>query len=90
METTLKHKTGRYANPHPNIELKDGAGFADRLEYLLLKYGVSQRTLANAVFCSGDTIHKYVTGKSEPNVTMAVSIAKYFCVSMNWLCGMED
>lgn len=61
--------------------------FAERLKKL--RGSLSTRMLGEAVGTSNATISRYETGKRSPDLSLVYRIAKYFNVSIEYLCG-ED
>lgn len=63
--------------------------FASRLKKLREDHNLSTRALGEAVGTSNATISRYETGKRDPDLALVHSIAKYFNVTIEYLCG-ED
>lgn len=64
--------------------------FAENLESIISSNGVTQEMLADAIGVQRQTISKYTKGLSTPSVDIALKIANYFNVSLDWLCGREN
>jgi len=71
------------------VEQVNLAVFAQRLRKLRTEKGLSTRALGEEVGTSNATISRYETGKRDPDLVTVHNIAKYFDVSIEWLCG-ED
>lgn len=63
--------------------------FAQRLKRLREEHGLSTRALGELVGTSNATISRYETGKRDPDLVIVHNIAKYFNVTIEYLCG-ED
>lgn len=63
--------------------------FAQRLKKLRTDRGLSTRALGEEIGTSNATISRYETGKRDPDLVLVHNIAKYFGVSIEYLCG-ED
>ena len=63
--------------------------FAQRLKKLRTDRGLSTRALGEEVGTSNATISRYETGKRDPDLILVHKIAKYFNVTIEYLCG-ED
>lgn len=63
--------------------------FAKRLKMLREEHGLSTRALGEIVGTSNATISRYETGKRDPDLVLVHNIAKYFNVTIEYLCG-ED
>ena len=75
----------------PTLTLDEGMDtFGDRLWYLMRKRGVTYREIAARVYCDTSTLSAYVTGKRTPQFDIAVGIAKYFGVSLDFLAGLSE
>ena len=64
--------------------------FAERLKDLRLEQGLSTKKLGEALGCSGIAISRWEREVRIPNIENLVAIAKYFRVSTDYLCGLED
>ena len=51
---------------------------------------LSARELANKIGVSFVAIYKWEKGERMPNLENLVALAKYFKVSIDYLCGLED
>lgn len=63
--------------------------FAKRLKKLREDHGLSTRALGEIVGTSNATISRYETGRRDPDLVLVHNIAKYFGVTIEYLCG-ED
>ena len=60
------------------------------LKALRLKRGVSQQQLADAIFVTQPSIHKYETQNIEPEIAILIRMADYFGTSIDYLVGRTD
>ena len=63
--------------------------FARRLKKLRLENNLSLKDLANEINRPQDAIDNWQKGKGDPNVVNLIALAKFFDVSVSYLCGME-
>lgn len=63
--------------------------FAQRLKKLRTQRGLSTRALGEEVGTSNATISRYETGKRDPDLITVHKIAKFFGVTIDYLCGDE-
>lgn len=64
--------------------------FKERLKELREDCGLSMRELANKIGVSTNTISRWERGERIPNLDALVVLAKFFKVSTDYLCGLED
>lgn len=64
--------------------------FAKRLKELRLEEGLSTVKLGKAIGVSNTAICRWERCERVPNIIYLVEIAKYFRVSTDYLCGLED
>ena len=64
--------------------------FGERLKELRIEKGLKQRDLAKALNCSQAAITRWENNLQIPNVDIAVTAAKYFGVTTDYLLGLED
>nr|DAF98986.1 MAG TPA: helix-turn-helix domain protein [Siphoviridae sp. ctDmR33] len=50
----------------------------------------TQKQVAQAVGVSETMYQYYEYGKNEPTVGVLIALAKYFNVSLDYLCGLSD
>lgn len=55
-----------------------------------LKNDIPLGEVEEATGISKSLISRYETGKSEPGLTNLLILARYYGVSLDWLCGEED
>lgn len=60
------------------------------LKALRLERGVSQQQLADAIFVTQPSIHKYETQNIEPEIAILIRMADYFGTSIDYLVGRTD
>ncbi len=64
--------------------------FAERLKELRLEEGLSTKKLGKLIGVSDVAISRWERCERIPNIESLVAIAKYFKVSADYLCGLED
>ena len=64
--------------------------FQERLKELRIASNLSARELANKIGVSFVAMYKWEKGERMPNLENLVALAKYFKVSIDYLCGLED
>ena len=71
--------------------------FAQRLQKVMQENNLNQKQLAKKVGVQPATISAYLkntdssdTKGKNPSLSIAISIAKEFNVSLDWLCGLES
>lgn len=66
--------------------------FPERLKELRIRKGLSHTQLSEALDkkISSSAIGYWELGKRIPNIEAAMLLAEYFCVSLDYLTGMED
>ncbi len=64
--------------------------FAERLKELRLEKGLSQVQLANEIGVSSVAIVYWESKQRVPNLDAVIQLAKFFNVSMDYICGLED
>ena len=69
------------------MELKK---FSERLKELRLDKGLTQQQLAKQVDISKSMISSYELCEYEPTLSKAMSLAKFFDVSLDYLSGLID
>jgi len=62
-------------------------GLAQRIRYLRLLHGLTQQQLARQLNICRATLSHYENGLREPDLQMALAIADFFGVSLDFLCG---
>lgn len=63
---------------------------AAKLSELRIAKGVTQDEVAGALSVSNKTVSKWENGASSPDLSMIVSLARYYNVSTDVLLGLED
>ena len=61
--------------------------FAKRVKELRIYNRLSTRALGKEIDISNATISRYENGKRDPGLVFTYKIAKYFNVSVEYLCG---
>ena len=64
--------------------------FQDRLRELRRQMNLTQKKLADVLQTTNSSICDWECGRSEPDLTQLVQIAKIFDVSTDFLLGLED
>jgi transcriptional regulator with XRE-family HTH domain len=64
--------------------------FGGRLRLLREGRGLTRGQLAEQTGIPKNTYGNWETGKNEPSIVMAQSVADFFGVSLDWLCGRTD
>lgn len=66
------------------------SSFAERLKDLRLENNLTQTQLAKETGLSQTGIGKWEMGKRTPNIDVLITLAKYFNVTTDFLCGLVD
>lgn len=66
--------------------------FSKRLKELRLEKGLSQRQLSKNLNCeiTPSALGLWERGKRIPNLDAVIILAQYFCVSLDYIAGLED
>lgn len=64
--------------------------FAERLNQIRKKKGISQEELARKIGTHGPAIGRYERGTAKPTIEVATKIAKVLGVSLDYLVGNSD
>ncbi len=64
--------------------------FAERLKELRVEKKLTMTELADKLHCSVMAVSRWERGKQTPNIETLIVIAKFFNVSTDYLCGLED
>ncbi len=64
--------------------------FGERLKELREEKGIGQVELAKSIRVSNGIISLWENGLREPKLSNLISLAQFFKVSLNFLCGLED
>lgn len=70
--------------------MKEATDFGTKLINLRRKRNISQLKLAKAIGIARTSISNYENGYQSPPLEVAVKIACYFNVSVNYLAGTDD
>lgn len=65
--------------------LPPNSDFASKLQWLMLRDGVSHKTLSRAIGRSERQVFRYCNRENVPTRTVLKSIAEYFMVDITWL-----
>ena len=63
---------------------------SERLNVLRHEHGLSKTDLAKVIQVSRTALLNYDKGTTIPSISVLIKIAKYFKVSMDWLCGISE
>lgn len=64
--------------------------FAERLKELRQERGIGQIALAKEIGVGKSIVSVWKTEKSEPTLNSLVKLARFFDVSLDYLCGIKD
>ena len=64
--------------------------FKNNLKLLRVERGLGQVDLAQNLGVSKGIISLWENGLREPNMSSLIAIAKFFGVSIDYLCGLEE
>ena len=64
--------------------------FATRLKELRTEKNLSTTQLAKEINCSAMAISRWERNIQNPSIEVLVALARYFKVSADYLCGLED
>lgn len=64
--------------------------FGERLKNLRKEAGLTQDELANRTHLSQTAISNWEAGNRIPSIDYAIILAKYFFVTLDYLCGLES
>ena len=64
--------------------------FGKRLNELRLEKKMSRKELAKNLFVSERLICYWENGNRECNFDMLITLAKFFCVTTDYILGLED
>lgn len=65
-------------------------GVAMRLKMLRESKGITQQTIADVLGIPKNTYAHYEDGSNEPKISIIVSIAKYYGITVDWLLGAGE
>ena len=68
----------------------DNKVFSGILRELLQSRGINQKWLAAEAETTEATISRYISGQTQPEITIVIKIAKVLNVSVDYLCGLTD
>lgn len=64
--------------------------FAERLRDLRREHGMTLKDVALGVDISINTVSRWERKERIPNIENIIALAKFFNVSTDYLCGLED
>ena len=64
--------------------------FAERLKELRAEQNLTLRNVAQGIDVSINTVSRWERQERLPNIENIVALAKFFRVSADYLCGLED
>ncbi len=65
-------------------------GYYPRLRELRENRELSIRKLADLLYMQRTTYHNYETGKRELPLDLAITLAKFYDVSLDYMAGLSD
>lgn len=63
---------------------------SERLQQLRKKSGLTLRELSEQVNITAAALSSYEKGTKEPSLSFTMKLAKFYGVSIDWLCGLSD
>jgi len=63
---------------------------AERISLLMKHKNLTQQSLADAIGVSRPSITQFTSGVNLPSIKTLVTLADYFGVSLDYLCGRTD
>ncbi len=63
---------------------------ANRIRTLRTEKGISQAKLAKEIGATQKAVDFWEKGINEPKASFVINLAKFFCVSADFLLGIED
>ena len=66
--------------------------FGEKLKELRIEHGLSQKALENKLNgkITATAIGLWELNKRVPNLDAVIMLAQYFCVSLDYIAGLED
>lgn len=64
--------------------------FFRRLGDLREDHDMTQQQVADLLYCQRETYRRYEKGTREIPISYAIILAKYYNVSLDYLCGLSD
>ena len=64
--------------------------FAEKLTFLRRRAGMSQEQLADQLGITRQSVSKWESGASVPELAKLIAIADFFDVSLDYLVGRDD
>lgn len=64
--------------------------FGEKLRYLRQEKNINQIQLAKELDVGKSIVSLWEQNKCEPTLSKLIAMAKYFCVSIDYLAGLED
>lgn len=76
---------------YTKVYIKGGINlFKDRLKELRKKANLTQEELGNQLGVAGNTVCYWEAGESQPPLETIIKLAEIFCVSTDYLFGLEN
>lgn len=66
------------------------SNFVDTINDLLIEKGLMQLELAEKINVAPATISRYISGRQDPEIDIAIKIANYFNCTLDYLFGLEE
>ena len=64
--------------------------FGERLKFLRIEANLTKKKLSEKIGFSDVAIGRWERNERVPNIHELIVVAKYFKVSTDYLCGLED
>jgi len=64
--------------------------YLPRLENLRIDHDLTQQQVADILFCQREVYRRYEKGSRELPLSYAITLAKYYNVSVDYLVGLTD
>ena len=61
-----------------------------RLEDLRIDHDLTQQDVADILFCKREVYRRYEKGQRELPLSYAITLAKYYNVTLDYLVGISD
>ena len=62
----------------------------NRISYLLIKNGITQKELADRINVSESVVSRYISGEREPKANVLANIATALRTTSDYLLGIEE
>ena len=62
----------------------------ERIKYLRIRNGMTQKMLANNLCVSGKTVSSWELNRTEPDIASIIKLSLLFCISLDYLLIGEN